>query len=139
MRETFESEADTLVRSRNMIADAIMRELSKAPPPRLSLSLPLPSPPPNVFLMPPVAGDPPSPWARSQKQVPTVVVPKRKVKVAARRAAHRTKLHWAVLAMAVAIGVALWLDPPARANANAQLRGATHHLLAKLPLALPGR
>ena len=128
MRETFDDEAETLELSRDVIADAILRGLER--------------PKPNVFLTPPLAGGPPSPWARTrmpQKHIPTVVLPKRRspVRQASAKTKHGSKLHWAVFAMAAAIAVGLWRDPPARADAEAHLRDAGRQVAAKLsPLAL---
>jgi hypothetical protein len=130
-------EVETLVQSRKL-ADQIVRELeatqsrpmpyvSSAPPPALDpeeLLPPPPSlPPSNIFeaswsATMPIAGAP---------AVLRRTTVKRSKRTQRRKA--RSHLHWAVLAMTVAIAVGLWRDPAARVNAKRQLTTETHRVV----------
>jgi len=53
--------------------------------------------------------------------------PSRRKKAQRRKA--KSRLHWAVLAMAIAIALGLWRDPHARTNAKRQLTSETHRVV----------
>lgn len=131
-----EKDVATLVRSREL-ADGILKELEAtmprfqpyAPPPPAAPTLdpeellpPPPSlPPSNIFetswsTTMPIAGAP------AMLKKPTVKIRRKK------RPAH-SHLHWAALAMCVAIGIGLWRDPVARVNAKRQLTSETHRVV----------
>jgi hypothetical protein len=128
-------EAETLVQSRKL-ADKIVRELEETmsrpvpyvpPPPALEPEELLP-PPPSIpsGVIPaswsttlPIAG---APALLKKPAITTVRKRQRKRKA-------RSHLHWAVLAMCLAIGLGLWRDPSARANAKKGFFAETHRVV----------
>lgn len=118
----YDDEAETLVRSR-VVADAIMRELATRLPPQA------PSPGAcEVEVLPP----PPRTLAASVPPWPSASEGRKKPPANASRK-EGTKLHWAVLSMAAAIAVGLWLDPVSRVRVFAQARATTAQVMGKLP------
>lgn len=135
---TYDDEAETLVRSKDM-ADSILRELAiRLPPPG-----PAPEPACDVVVLPPPPRAPSPalpPWpstapkAAPKPPMKTVLSKQKLHEQRVRRRANGTKLHWAVFAMTAAIAVGLWLDPVARVRVFTQARATTAHVLAKIPL-----
>ena len=119
-------EIETLVQSRRL-ADQIVRELESTTLSRPMPYIPTPVPPalePEYLLPPPSL--PPSNFyemAWRPSEAPTL---RRKTNRKKRKA--RSHLHWAVLAMAIAIACGLWRDPTARTNAKRQLTTETQRM-----------
>lgn len=120
-----ETDIATLVRSREL-ADQIVRELEATKSVRIPY-VPTPAPPPLEpdELLPPPPSLPPSnifetSWSTTMPVAGAPAVLKKPAKTVSNRRKRkpRSHLHWAVLAMCVAIGIGLWRDPNARANAK---------------------
>jgi hypothetical protein len=129
-------EVETLVQSRRL-ADQIVRELEATTLSRPKPYVPTPMPPaiePDELLPPPPSLPPSNiydaqwsttlPIAGAPALLRKTTVKRRKPK----RQKAQSHLHWAVLAMAVAIACGLWRDPTARVNAKRQLTTETHRL-----------
>lgn len=115
-------DVQTLVQSRKL-ADQIVRELEATTLSRPIPYIPTPMPPalePEELLPPPPSLPPSNIYEAAWSKKTT---PKRRMR--ARRRNARSHLHWAVLAMAVAIAAGLWRDPTARVNAKRQLTTET--------------
>jgi hypothetical protein len=131
-------DVETLVQSRRL-ADQIVRELEATqsrPMPFLAAAPPPPFLEPEELLPPPSL--PPSnifeqswstttPFAAAPAFLRRPEGASRKRRKSARKS--RSHLHWAVLAMCVAIAVGLWRDPTARVNAQRQLTTETHRVV----------
>lgn len=134
-----ETDIVTTIRAREL-ADGMMRELEAtltrpiAVPVQPAITIepeellpPPPSlPPSNIFetswsTTMPIAGAP----ALLRRSDTTWRTKKPKPKA-------KSRLHWAVFAMTIAIGLGLWQDPGARANAKRQLQAETHRVIQKV-------
>lgn len=122
-------EIETLVQSRRL-ADQIVRELEATTLSRPMPYVPTPFPPPALepeYVLPPPSLPPSNlyetAWSTRPSEAPTM---RRKKKRRKRKA--RSHLHWAVLAMTIAIACGLWRDPTARTNARRQLTTETQRM-----------
>lgn len=129
-----ETDVATLVRSREL-ADGMMRELSATMPRAVPITPPPPALEPEELLPPPPSLPPSNIYEQSwSTTLPIAAAPavlKRSattMKKPLERRKARSHLHWAVLAMSVAIAVGLWRDPIARGNAKRQITSETHRV-----------
>ena len=128
-------EIETLVQSRRL-ADQIVRELEATTLSRPMPYIPTPVPPPlePEFVLPPPSYPPSNIYESWSATLPIAGAPAMLRKTTAtrpkrtRKRKARTHLHWAVLAMSVAIACGLWRDPIARTNAKRQLTTETQHI-----------
>jgi hypothetical protein len=129
-------EVETLVQSRKL-ADKITRELEETmsrpipyvpPPPALDPEELLPPPPsiPSAVMQASWSTTLPIAGAPALLKKPAMTMPSKRRK---KRRKARSHLHWAVLAMCLAIGIGLWRDPAARARAKKGFFAETHRVV----------
>ena len=126
-------EIETLVQSRRL-ADQIVRELEATTLSRPMPYIPTPVPPAlePEFVLPPPSYPPSNIYESWSATLPIAGAPAMLRKTTVRRPKRKQKarshLHWAVLAMTIAIACGLWRDPTARTNAKRQLTTETHRI-----------
>lgn len=137
-----ETDIATLVRSREL-ADKIVRELEATKSVRIPyVATPVPPAPPAIDpeeLLPPPPSLPPSniyetTWSATMPIAAAPALLKKPAQTTVRKPRRRKRkarshLHWAVLAMCVAIGIGLWRDPLARANAKRAFTAESHRVV----------